>query len=288
MNENTRKWLNIVLVVVFAVSTLLMLRHWIQSGQADSAYEEAQQLAGLTKEEETAAETQPATQPEEITEPPTETVPPETEPQTVWVPAPVEEDRFMEELEKTDLAALREINPDVVGWIYGPSTQINYPIMHGEDNQFYLEHNWKKEKNVKGSIFLESTNSPDLKDFRSILYGHNMGDDSMFGVLDIYTNKSYWQKRQYVYLVTDEGVLRYEVYACYKADVESDTYALSQRTDEEKAAFIAMTIENSVLDTGIVPEVTDRILTMSTCVTSADLRLVVHARLPMIEVAVGE
>lgn len=287
MNEKMRKWFNIVLVVVFAVSTLLMLRHWIQSEQADSAYEEAQQLAGLAKEE-TTAETQLATRPEEITEPPTETVPPETEPQTVWVPAPVEEDRFMEELEKTDLAALREINPDVVGWIYGPSTQINYPIMHGEDNQFYLEHNWKQEKNVKGSIFLESTNSPDLKDFRSILYGHNMGDDSMFGVLDIYTNKSYWQKRQYVYLVTDEGVLRYEVYACYKADVESDTYALSQRTDEEKAAFIAMTIENSVLDTGIVPEVTDRILTMSTCVTSADLRLVVHARLPMIEVAVGE
>ena len=283
MNEKVRKWINVLLVLVFAASTLLLVRHWIQSEQADRTYEEAQSLAGLT-EKKPEAEAQPATEPEAATQPSVETAPPETEPQTVWVPVPVEDDRFIKELEGTDLTALREVNPDVVGWIYSPSTKINYPIMHGEDNQFYLEHNWKKEKNIKGSIFLETTNSPDLKDFRSILYGHNMKDDSMFGGLDIYTNKSYWQKRQYVYLVTDEGVFRYEVYACYKAEVESDTYTTKHRNDREKTDFIAMTIEKSVLDTGIVPEITDRILTLSTCVTNADYRLVVHARLPMMEV----
>lgn len=278
---NVRKWINLLLALVFLGSTVMMVRHWIQSEQADQTYEEAQLVAGrpaaVQPQEVRAPET------EQMTTQPTETIPEETQPQTIWVPAPVEDDRYMEELADINLQALREVNPDVVGWIYGPSTQINYPIMQGEDNAYYLQHSWKGQKSVKGSIFLESTNSADLKDFRSIVYGHNMGDDSMFGELDIYTNKSYWQKRRYVYLVTDEGVWRYEVYACYKAEVESDTYALRQRTDAQKADFIAMTIEQSVLDTGIVPEITDRILTLSTCVSDAKQRLVVHARLPMME-----
>jgi len=281
MGKKLRKWINGVLIAVFAVSMTLTVYHWIQSKQAEQSYSEARQLAGLTKD--SAASAVP-TQPAAPTQPTEEPGPVGTEAQPYWIPAPVDDDPVLRELAVTDLGALRDVNPDVVGWIYSPGVEINYPIVQGEDNLFYLEHSWEKEENVSGSIFLESTNSPDLKDFRSILYGHNMRDGSMFGSLNIYLYKPNWEKDPYIYLITDEGVLRYEIYACYKAGVESDTYQLVRDDAASREKLIALTLELSELDTGIVPQVTDRILTLSTCVGNAEYRLVVHARLPMIEV----
>ena len=288
MKDLARKYLTVLLAAVFLISTALLVSSTLDKKKANETYQQAQQIAGLNGNGTVREETKPAAETEfiaEETEPVQETVPVETEPRTVWVPAAVEEDDYMKNLASTDLDALREINPDVVGWIFLPNSQVNYPIVQGEDNQYYLEHTWNNQKSIAGSIFLEASNAPDFSDFRSILYGHNMANMSMFAILHNYTSEYYINSYPYVYLVTDEGVLRYEIYSSYKAAVDSKTYAI-ELDERMKASFIRMTVEESEVDVGIVPAETDRILTLSTCTGNYDTRRVVHARLVMEEVII--
>ena len=271
MKKKLRKLLNILLLAALILSVGMLLRQLRDNQKGSQSYSAAEQLASAPQAETEAIE---------------ETVPTEsTQPaETVWVPEEVADDPEMEDLRDINLAALREVNPDVVGWIRVPGTAIDYPLMQGEDNDFYLNHTWEGESNSVGSLFLEYQCSGDLTDFHSIIYGHNMGDGSMFGRLKRYAKQDYWEKYPYVYLVTDGGVYRYEIFSAYKADVEGDAYAVRVRTEERKEAVIALALESSVIETGITPAVTDRILTRSTCSgeTYAN-RWVVQARLKMVE-----
>lgn len=287
MNLRMRKVLSLVLLVVFLSSTALLIRYHADTARGESAYDKAAELAAVPRED-LPVQTEP-TEPLP-TEAPTETVP-VTEPKVIktqWVPADVEEDAYIEDLKQINLETLREVSPNVVAWIFIPNTPINYPVVQGEDNEFFLHHTWEGKKSALGSIFLEYTNSPDFKDFRTIVYGHNMKNGSMFNKLHRYTDKTYWEKYPHVYLVTDDGILRYEIYSCYRAAVESNTYALYLEESQEKQDFIQMTLEESQLKTDIIPVETDRILTLSTCIGHGDYRRVVHARLPMVEVEVTE
>lgn len=72
-----------------------------------------------------------------------------------------------------DFASLQEINPDIVGWIYIEGTEINYPVVQGNDNQYYLKHLFSGEWNGSGCIFLDSRNRVDFSDRHSIIYGHH-------------------------------------------------------------------------------------------------------------------
>lgn len=278
MSEKLRKLITVLLAAVFVFSTVRMIRLGFETAEGTESYDAAAEIAARPRETEIPEE------PESIQPAIEETLPPE--PQLEWVIAPVEEDEHMKALKEINLDALRETNPTVVGWIFLPGTKINYPIVQGEDNQYYLKHTWDYRKSAAGAIFMESTNSPDFSDFRTILYGHNMSNSSMFSSLSRYDTEKNWKKYPYVYLVTDEGVLRYEIYSSYKADVDSGTYALELKDDRYKAAFIKTTKDEARYETGITPAVTDRLLTLSTCIGDAYARRVVHARLPMIQVEV--
>ena len=201
------------------------------------------------------------------------------------VPVPVEGDPVMEEMAEINIAALREENEDVLGWIRIPDTKIDYPLLQSEDNDFYLKHTWQKQRNSVGSIFLEHLNRPDLTDFNTIVYGHNMRDKSMFGQLDNYSIEGFWETHPYVYIAIDSGVYRYEVFAFLQAPVDSVTYSIRPQRDDTKQEFIDYSMEHTWIDTGVRPVITDRILTLSTC-TGRDYsaRNVVQARLPMMEV----
>jgi len=161
--------------------------------------------------------------------------------------------------------------------------------MQGEDNTFYLEHAWDGSKNYTGAIFLECLNSSDYTDYNTIIYGHNMRNDAMFAALHWYRDQSLLKYCPYVYIRTDEGVLRYEVFAAFYAPLESPTYGLSFNQEETKVKFLAHSKENTEIQVEFEPELTDRILTLSTCTKSNnDMRWVVQARLKMIEVPVEE
>lgn len=190
------------------------------------------------------------------------------------------DDPYMPSLKETDLAALREVNPDVLGWIVIPDTQLEYPLMDGEDNQYYLEHTWDRKYNSAGSIFLEKTSSSDLSDYHTVIYGHRMNNGSMFGSLGKYTTLEHWEDHPYVYIVDDNGVHRYEIFAAYEANIGSRTYQVGFSGEESKEAFLEHCLTSSVIDTGVVPTTEEKILTLSTCTSVGhnNLRWVVQAR----------
>ena len=103
--------------------------------------------------------------------------------------------------------------------------------------------------------------------------------DDMFGTLLDYGQQSHFESHPSIYIVTDAGVRRYDVFSAYEAQVVSDTYRLIFEDDARKAAALELYTGSSVLDSGIVPEVDDAILTLSTCTGrgTADLRFVVQA-----------
>ena len=272
MKKKTRKALFWISCILFAVSTVLLLRQYAHNARGSSAYENA--LAVASGGEAVPKET-------------VETILPNTtDPaEDIWIPEPIGEDPNLETLEAISLEALRERNPDVAGWIWIPDTKINYPLMQGTDNDYYLHHTWERQANSVGSIFLEHRNSPDLTDYNTIVYGHNMNNGSMFGGLRNFAVESYCQDHPWIYLLTDSGIFRYEVFAAYRADVDSATYGLSFREEKTRAAFLIHALESSQVDTGVAPELTDRILTLSTCSGAGYTnRWVVQARLKMVKV----
>ena len=123
-------------------------------------------------------------------------------------------------------------------WILIPDTPINYPLMQEEDNNYYLERTWDHKSNAMGSIFLEHLSSPDLTDQNTIVYGHNMNDGSMFACLRNYREQDYFLEHPYIYILTDLGVYRYEIFSAYTASVKSNTYGVEFPTETSWLRFL--------------------------------------------------
>lgn len=235
--------IKIFLVVVFVFGMIMILRQKMVEEQSARSSVEAMRRSGLLEEGEMSAENEQVFESE------------------LQEGEPLPEEAAA--LADIRLEALREVNEDVIGWIEIPGTEISYPLLKGEDNQYYLSHDWQKEDNRAGSIFLESQCSPDLTGFHTIVYGHRMRNGTMFGGLKHYKDPEYWQEHPSVYLVVDSGIYRYDIFSAWDAGLKDIVYYLDL-TGREKE-FIQTCLEKSVITTGIVPGAQDRILTMSTC-----------------------
>ena len=105
-----------------------------------------------------------------------------------------------------DFEALRKVNPDIIGWIVIPGMEISYPIVQGEDNDYYLKHTFDKAENASGCIFVEVENSPDFSDNNTFVYGHNMKNKSMFAKLNRYQEEDTFRKNPEFVIYTPEGM----------------------------------------------------------------------------------
>lgn len=278
MTKRKRSILNIVLAAVFLFSTFMFLRQQADNTLGRNSYDNALQMAiseSSPLPEPEIIPTDAATAPEDVA----------TEPEPVWIPAPIEEeDPNLQTLEAIDLEALREANPDVIGWILIPETQIHYPLLQGEDNEYYLSHTWDGNYNTVGSIFLETNTNPELTDFNTIIYGHNMQNGSMFADLHAFGEAEFLQSHPYVYILSDQGIFRYEIFSAYLAPLDGAAYGLSFNQEQTRIRFLEEVVESSLVRTDITPEITDRFLTLSTCSGAGySNRWVVHARLKMIQ-----
>ncbi|MBQ0038243.1 MAG: class B sortase [Clostridiales bacterium] len=121
-----------------------------------------------------------------------------------------------------DFNALREINPDIVGWIYIEDTNINYPIAQGPDNSYYLSRMYNKQWDGCGCIFMDYLNSPDFSDSNSVIYGHHMKNGSMFHDLDGYKGQEFYETHKTAYLLTPDKNYQIILFAGYVASLKDD------------------------------------------------------------------
>lgn len=145
-------------VMSFSAWKIWVIRSEYHAGEA--AYEDISHMISLPQK---TAEPQPPV----INKPAgAETLPDEDD--TIWP--------------EVDFSVLREINPDIVAWIYIEGTKINYPIVQGGDNSYYLKHLFSGEWNGSGCIFLDFRNDTSFADRHSIIYGHHMKNGTMLRI----------------------------------------------------------------------------------------------------------
>ena len=108
-----------------------------------------------------------------------------------------------------DWNALQSTNPDIVGWIYIPDTVINYPIVQGSDNDYYLDHSSMNNTNTIGSIFLDAAASADFTDLNTIVYGHSVTQsNAMFTQLALFEDQSFFESHRYIYILRRPSRIR--------------------------------------------------------------------------------
>lgn len=183
-----------------------------------------------------------------------------------------------------DFTELLRINEDVIGWIYMEDTVVNYPVLQGENNLYYLDKTYYKKYLASGSIYLDSDNDRNFSDAHSIIYGHNMKNHTMFGDLSNFRDEEYLAEHPYVDIILIDGTwLRYEIFSLYRAHVDDGTYRAPLNKAKNFQPFMELVtaqnmFANSDLDLPTV-QAGDKVLTLSTCTEdSADMeRFVVHA-----------
>ena len=167
---------------------------------------------------------------------------------------------------KVDWGALEKLNPDVAAWITLPAVDLSYPVVQGEDNDYYLHRSLNREYLFAGCIFLDWHNSPEFKNYNSIIYGHNMRDGSMFANLKQYNDSDVLEACPYFWIYTPKGDILFRIFSVHNAAGGSDTYTVRFADFQSNMDWLGKMQEMSVLDTGIdITESRHKVVTLSTC-----------------------
>ena len=177
---------------------------------------------------------------------------------------------------------LTNINSDYRAWLTIFDTNIDYPVVQGEDDLYYASHDVYKQNSLTGAIYLAAANSWDFSDSYNLIYGHHMDGDIMFGSLDRYREESFFQSHQTALLVTEGGTYDVTFFAVAETDAyESKIYSVGNKLDQVLSFLLENRVDNGEtggggvgLGTkawfyGGVPENPQKIIALSTCVSAS-------------------
>lgn len=174
---------------------------------------------------------------------------------------------------------MMSINSDYVGWITIHGTQIHYPVVKTDNNRFYLTHNFYKEKDMAGAIFMDYKNSTERLDKNIILYGHHMKDNSMFGSLKELTNQEFLIENRNIKFDFLGSTYTWGIFSVY-ADKGIEWLQTTFSTMNEFNVYLHTVRKKSMIASQIKVDQDDTILTLSTCTNEdEDERIIVHAKL---------
>lgn len=258
--------------IVLLIAILLLLGVFVFS---------AWQLTGIFLEYRRGEQTY--TEMEQFVSIPTTTTP--TQPKETE-PAATEQEQAEPEEEipwpEVDFVALQQVNPDVVGWIYIPETNVNYPIVQGETNDQYLYHLLTGEYNSAGSIFMDARVNGDFSGQNTPIYGHNMKNGTMFAGITGYKSQEFYDAHPIAYLVTPEKNYLIRLFSGYVVSAEGDAWDVV--FEEDFSLWLEELQRKSYFAADVVPDSHDRIVTFSTCTYETDnSRFVVHGILEAYE-----
>lgn len=182
---------------------------------------------------------------------------------------------------------LQEKNEDIVGWIEIEDTNINYPVLQGEDNEYYLTHNYKKETSQKGSIFLTKDYDWDLPSTNLLIYGHNIMNGQMFQNLLKFADEEFYKEHPVIRFTTQNEDKEYEIISAFKSRVfyksEQNVFRyydfVNAENEEEYNEFVKNAKDSSLYDIEKTAEYGDKLITLITCsYHTTDGRFVVIGR----------
>ncbi len=179
----------------------------------------------------------------------------------------------------TNYDKLLEINSDTVGWLTVNETKIDYPVVKGTDNKYYLDRDFYQQKDYSGWVFMDYRNNIDSFDDNTIIYAHNRyASGVMFGTLPNVRKKNWYTNEDNLYITfnTLHENHKWKIFSIYSIDVTSDYLLTNFIDDNERLKFFKMLKNRSQYKFDQDVSANSKILTLSTCLDN-DKRLVVHA-----------
>lgn len=184
-------------------------------------------------------------------------------------------------------------NSDFVGYIKIDGTAVDYPVVQCNDDEFYLTHNFDKQPEERGAIYMSSACDSSLRDFNTVLYGHNWLDTTMFSEVTKYENIDFYKEHPVIHFDTAYNDMEWKIFAVFitNADENEDdgyifNYIYPHLGGENFSGYISEVNKRTLYKTGVDVNSSDKILTLSTCSRKmdiagyrADARIVVAARL---------
>lgn len=185
------------------------------------------------------------------------------------------------EMMRRSLSELIAANDDVCGWIYAPGTKINYPIARGNDNEYYLSHDYTRQYLAVGTPFVDCENDKDLsKNLNTVIYGHNVYNGAMFHDIEKFKSGDFFNSAK-VYIYTMDGIYVYTPCSIYNTKDYYQYFRVQFAGDDDFIAFTKEMISNSMIKSSIAFEPGDQMLTLSTCTNNieGDGRYALHLKM---------
>lgn len=183
---------------------------------------------------------------------------------------------------------LKKENPDIIGWLQIENSKINYPILQGKDNSFYMTHDYKKEYSKDGSLFLDKAYDFTVPSTNLLIYGHNnIGSKEMFVDLIKYKDKEFYNNHKIIRFTTDKEDAKYEIISVFLSRVyyksEKDVFRyyffINAGNEKEFNDYVTNAKKASLHEIDATAKYRDQLLTLSTCsYHTEDGRLAVVAR----------
>ena len=182
-----------------------------------------------------------------------------------------------EEKEETErmlqVKQLKEQNADIVGWLEIENTNINYPVLQGTDNSYYMTHNYKKENSKNGSIFLNADYDWNIQSNNFLIYGHNLENGMMFQELLKYEKETFYKEHPIIRFTTVETDTKYEIISVFKSRVYYKSeknvfryyYFINSESEEEYNEFVKNAKNASIYPIDATANYGDQLITLSTC-----------------------
>ncbi len=252
-----KKGILFILIVLFAAVAIFagykVLNTLLAYGEGENAYDSLRQNVSVSADE--GASQKPDSAEEKIDDPQqSEVLPEETPDPHAGIDFPT-----------VDFEALLDMNSDVVGWIYMEDSPIDYPIVQGEDNDEYIKKLPDGKYNSAGSIFMDYRNSGDFSDNHTIIYGHRMNNNSMFGTIVNYKNQAWYDEHPRCFIMTEDENYVVEFFSGYVMSVDGEAWKLDFESDEEFDKWVSRAKARSEFECDVVPEAGERVITLSTC-----------------------
>ena len=182
-----------------------------------------------------------------------------------------------EQIEPTErmlkVKKLQEENAEIVGWLEISGTKINYPVLQGTDNEYYMTHNYKKQKSKNGSIFLNKDYDWTIPSSNLLIYGHNSGNGTMFQELLKYVDENFYKKHPIIRFTTAEEDAEYEIISVFKSRVYYKSeenvfryyYFVNAESEGEYNEFVENAKKASLYDIEATAKYGEQLITLSTC-----------------------